>query len=316
MSDYLKHILPEHELSAYLNKDSFPLKAMALLRHQMASWDLAKKNFALFDKVEQKELILSGGSRFFVQHNPERIRSAAAKVDEKSLAERPCFLCADHLPKEQKGLVLLDRYLLLVNPFPIFKTHFTIPTFQHSEQRYEGKVLDFLRITEELQGLTVLYNGAKCGASAPDHFHFQAFGDFDLPVFEYATEMIKPGVHLGQDPFAFIKLMSDDLQKMESCLLDCLDKLPIIGDEDEPRINLLCRMNDGQWELILIPRTKHRASSYFKEGKNQILVSPGAVDFSIFIAPRKEDFDKLNADSVNDILKEVTENHKKLKALL
>lgn len=316
MSDYLKHILPENELSPYLIEDSIPLKAMALLRHQISNWDLAKKNFALFDKVEQKELRLSGESRFFVQHNPERIRSAAAKVDQKSVEERPCFLCVDHLPKEQKGLVLQDKYLLLVNPFPIFTTHFTIPTFQHSDQRYEGRILDFLRITKELKGLTVLYNGAKCGASAPDHFHFQAFGDFDLPVFEYASDMIQPGIHLGKHPFAFLKLISDDLHLIEARLLDCLDKLPIIEDEDEPRINLLCRMLDKQWELILIPRTKHRASSYFKDGKDQILVSPGAVDFSIFIAPRKEDYIKLNADTVNDILEEVTENYEKLKARL
>lgn len=316
MTDYTTHIISEDELSLFIRPESEPLRAMALLRHQIQNWALAGKNFSLFGQVEQKELSMQDGSVFFVQHNPERIRSAAAKVDQKSLSERPCFLCGKHLPEAQKGIKLFEKYLLLVNPFPIFKTHFTIPSLEHTEQRYEGRIRDFLSITRELKGLTLLYNGAKCGASAPDHFHFQAFGEFDLPVFGYKTQQLNERVLVGKYPFAFVKLVSDDLNQMDVELNGILKKLKVVEDEEEPRLNLLCRMVKNQWELILIPRTKHRAASYFNMGEEQILVSPGAVDFSIVIAPRKEDFEKLDGAAVMQIMEEVTLPFEELYTLL
>ncbi|MCK5371279.1 MAG: DUF4922 domain-containing protein, partial [Cyclobacteriaceae bacterium] len=148
-------------------------QARQLIMDQQKDWELARKNYAGLKNVKVRTLPFDGFD-MLVQFNPERIRSSAAKVDTKSIKERPCFLCRHNLPKKQVGLPVLDNYLILVNPFPIFPEHLTIPHLNHIDQRIEDKFVEMLEIAKALEDFTVFYNGPKCGASAPDHFHFQA----------------------------------------------------------------------------------------------------------------------------------------------
>ena len=148
-------------------------QARKLINDQQNEWELAGKNYAGLKSVKVRTLAFDGFD-MLVQFNPERIRSSAAKVDAKSIEARPCFLCQKNLPKEQRGIPVLDKYLILVNPFPIFPEHLTIPHFNHIDQRIENKFEEMLEMARLLEDFTIFYNGPKCGASAPDHFHFQA----------------------------------------------------------------------------------------------------------------------------------------------
>ncbi|MEG1539745.1 MAG: DUF4922 domain-containing protein, partial [Muribaculaceae bacterium] len=144
-----------------------------LLEDQLLVWDTAKNNYDALKGVNVKELKL-GQSTVKVQFNPARITSSAAKVDTKSLKERKCFLCKANLPAVQKGIAWGDNYTILVNPFPIFPKHLTIPCNDHVDQRILSRIGDMMEIATDLDEYTLFYNGPKCGASAPDHMHFQA----------------------------------------------------------------------------------------------------------------------------------------------
>ena len=118
-----------------------------------------------------------------VQFNPGRYISTSAKVDEKSINDRKCFLCPANLPEEQKGILYEEEYLILGNPFPIFPEHFTIPNINHVPQQIKNNFPLMLKLTKDLsKHYVVLYNGPKCGASAPDHFHFQAGTKNFMPI--------------------------------------------------------------------------------------------------------------------------------------
>ncbi len=153
-------------------RDTFDYKTFTAV--QLASWPMAKANYDALDSVELKSFVLEKGTTY-VQFNPERYRSTAAKIDAKSIAERPCFLCEQNRPAEQHRFSLNENFELLVNPFPIFRHHYTIPSYAHQPQRIQGNVQSMLELAKQLKPLVVFYNGPFCGASAPDHFHFQAF---------------------------------------------------------------------------------------------------------------------------------------------
>ena len=154
----------------------FQQKILTLIDEQIRDWPLARDNYSGLKKTETRLLTGSEGHKILVQFNPARIRSSAAKVDERSISERPCFLCHPNLPKQQQGLSFNHQYTVLVNPYPIFDQHLTIPYNGHIPQRIKGKMSDMLDLAAGLPGFVLFYNGPRCGASAPDHFHFQAIG--------------------------------------------------------------------------------------------------------------------------------------------
>lgn len=159
-------------------------KTKQLIRTQLQDWPLAKNNYDGLQKVITRDVLLPGGSTVQVQFNPERIRSSAAKVDAKSIQERACFLCAENRPPQQQGLAFDDDYTILINPFPIFPEHLTIPHNSHTDQLIAPYFGTMLSLAKELEGFTLFYNGPKCGASAPDHFHFQAGTKGFMPIEE------------------------------------------------------------------------------------------------------------------------------------
>ncbi len=284
-----------------------------LLAEQLTSWDTARINYEALQEVESKVLDVDGYT-FRVQFNPARIRSSAAKVDPKSIQERKCFLCKDNLPAAQKGLKFGEGYTVLVNPFPIFPQHLTIPAVEHKDQLIRNRFVHMLELAERLSGFVLFYNGPKCGASAPDHAHFQAGNKGFLPLESEwrsaAGEVFysKEGTALyalKEYPAPMLVLTSDSMQKAAG-LFDQIYTLLDKGVEVEPMMNLLAWYEDGQWVVCIIPRTLHRPACYFAEGEENLLISPASVDLGgVFITPLEKDFEKITSQDIRNILQEV-----------
>lgn len=279
---------------------------------QLKEWPMAASNFDALKGVEVKELTVDG-MPVKVQFNPARAVSSGAKVDAASIKARKCFLCAENRPAEQKAIEWGD-YLILINPFPIFPRHLTIPA-AHTPQLIRGRVKDMMKLARELDGYTVFYNGPKCGASAPDHMHFQA-GNSDF--------LVLPEV-LGSTPMkTLLKEGSATLKLVDSlplnvfvidagtpedgaALFDRLYKaLPAGEDGVEPMMNILC-LNDGaSVRLIVIPRKRHRPSFYGTEGEGTMMLSPASVDMGgVFITPRRDDYERIDENIIRQVFDEL-----------
>lgn len=286
-------------------------------RRQLEQWPLAAHNFAALEGVEVKTF---RGSRLMdlkVQFNPARRVSSSAKTDAASLKARKCFLCGENRPAEQISEPW-GRYEILINPYPIFPRHLTIPDCTHTDQRIKGRIEDMCRLALKLRGMTVFYNGPRCGASAPDHMHFQAGNTDFLPLpnllDSYADIMEKgepariwtlPGLPMGV-------AVIDGYDTHEiSAIFDALYKaLPTPAEGEEPMMNVLCHAPsggpDGLVRLAVIPRKRHRPSFYGTEGTDCWLISPASVDMGgVFITPREEDFTRISAETLQQILGEV-----------
>lgn len=288
-----------------------------LITEQLNNWPLAKNNFTGLQKVVTREIDFNNKFKIKIQFNPERIRSSAAKVDAKSIQERKCFLCPAHLPEEQKGVEFLDKYLILVNPFPIFKRHLTIPLKEHTDQRIEPHFGEMMQLAKALPGFAVFYNGPLCGASAPDHFHFQAGNTGFMPIEEEIgalqktilkqtvdNQMLAIDVYLRKA----ILINGNDSKIIEQWFKEILELLKdYIPSDPEPMLNILTQWTGAYWQVIIFPRKKHRPDQFFKEGNEQILLSPASVDFGgVLITPREEDFNKLDEKLIRDIFHQVT----------
>lgn len=286
----------------------------SLLERQLVVWDTAKNNYEALKGVKTKELKI-GKSTVKVQFNPARITSSAAKVDPKSLKERKCFLCKANLPAVQEGIAWGDKYTVLVNPFPIFPKHLTIPANDHVDQRIYDRMVDMMEIAADLPCYTLFYNGPKCGASAPDHMHFQA-GNKGFLTFE---DDWKQGVRNkvkseGEATLYKIEELSHPAFIIETASIADGDKLfkelysvlSVPEGEPEPMLNILCWFEDGRWIIVVFPRKKHRPTCYFAEGEDNILLSPASVDMGgIFITPLEKDFIKIGKEDIEKILGEV-----------
>ena len=285
---------------------------------QRISWPLAGANFKGLGKVEEKSFQFDG-FEIRVQFNPERIRSSVAKVDPTSVAARPCFLCSQNRPPEQEGIAFGDRYQILVNPFPIFRNHFTITSNWHTDQRFFSNIGDLFELARAMETYTVFYNGPECGASAPDHLHFQAGESAFLPIgndFERLKNDPEKLLFSGKETRVWA--FGNYLRKMISVETGSMDEgINVVEtfyrnfagmqpEKDEPMLNALCTWSEGNWIMHLFPRKAHRPWQFFAEGEKQILLGPGSVDFGgVFITPRREDFEKITREDVVDILDQV-----------
>lgn len=298
----------------------------AFLSKQLSAWQTARDNYEALKKVKIKTLNVNG-REFKVQFNPARIVSSGAKVDAKTIKERKCFLCAENRPKEQLGIFFNPNnseksslitslqtqggfYTILVNPFPIFPKHFTIPDNQHLPQIILSRIGDMLELAKVMNNYVVFYNGPKCGASAPDHAHFQAGNKGFLPVEKYwrnyITEKINKNLFTINYGFPAFAIETSDKKNA----IDLFDKiynyLPLKEGEIEPMMNLLAWYEDGKYILVVIPRAKHRPDCYFEAGENKLLISPAAVDLGgVLITPIEKDFEKISSRDVETILGEV-----------
>ena len=280
---------------------------------QMEKWADARHRFRDLKHVETHQL----SDQLKVQWNPARIVSTGAKIDKKTLGDRPCFLCDKNRPKEQISKQIDERFLLLVNPFPILPIHFTIPARKHQPQsiyKNYGEMHRFLSLHSELM---VFYNGPKCGASAPDHLHFQAGTTGILPLqanWQRLSRNLTDIISLNDDEKialihdfvvpAFV-IISKSEDSDEALFQRLYKSMPVRGDETEPMMNIIAWRKGDEYISVVIPREKHRPEAYFAEGDAQMMVSPGALDMSgLIITPREEDFRKLTEESATAILQE------------
>lgn len=263
---------------------------------QLSQWPMAAANFAALGNVLIREI--EGSDGFKVQFNPARIVSTGANVSKEAIKARKCFLCEANRPSGQIGLDW-GEYVILVNPFPIFPGHLTIPSKTHTPQLISGRAGDMMRLAAQLPGYTIFYNGAKCGASAPDHIHFQAVPSERLPLWSTVNESGLATVIGGQKAFVMLYTDIDDAEKQ---LQVYLASLPADADSGEPMINVLCK--EGM--LVVIPRRRHRPSDY-GSGDDQILLSPASIDLAgVLITPLRRDFDSIEAETVRRVLSEVS----------
>jgi hypothetical protein len=302
-------------------------KVNNLFSAQLSDWELAKVNYGLLKKVKTKRLDF-GSFEILVQFNPERIRSSAAKVDAKSIGARPCFLCRANRPSEQQELIFNKKYTILVNPFPIFSRHLTISTEQHRDQRIRDNFEDMLILAEALPGYAIFYNGPQCGASAPDHLHFQAGNRGFLPIekeFPEGNHSVlsaeKSGIEIWHWKGYLRAIITLKGLKREG-LSEAFDYLfvklaDIQSDKPEPMLNILVYFESDSWIIHIIPRKVHRPAQFFLEGRDQILLSPASVDLGgVIITPREEDFQRLDKDDAADIFHQICFDEIELYGLL
>lgn len=285
-----------------------------LIEQQLVVWQTPRDNYAALQNVEVKEFKVKR-STIKVQFNPARIVSSAAKVDNKSLKERKCFLCAANRPEVQEGIAWGENYTILINPFPIFPKHLTIPCNDHTDQRILARIGDMMAITKDLPGYTLFYNGPKCGASAPDHMHFQA-GNRGFLGFEtdYLAADKKEVISNAGATLSLLSGLANAAFLIEAVEIDAATELfvklynalEIPEGEEEPMLNILCWSEEGKWKVAVFPRRKHRPACYSAEGDANILISPASVDMGgVFITPLEKDFKKITADDLEQILDEV-----------
>lgn len=298
------------------NKMNFSEKARVLIREQIGEWDLAAKNYDSLKKIKVKTFNY-GNYHIDIQFNPERIISSAAKVDVKSIEARPCFLCEINLPPQQRGLYFKNEYIVLVNPFPIFPEHLTIPHISHTNQRISGNFESMLDLAVGLDDFVIFYNGPKCGASAPDHLHFQAGIKGFLPVeVDFLNKKCCQEVrqignvtisHWPDYQRGIISLNSKDNGHLIECFNQIYNRLQLLQpNEIEPMLNILAIFEQGEWIIHIFPRLLHRPAQYFETGEKQLVLSPASVDMGgVLITPREEDFIKISKDDIKDIFNQV-----------
>ena len=292
---------------------------------QLEKWADARHRFRDLKHVETRTL----SELVKLQWNPARIVSTGAKIDKKTLGERPCFLCEKNRPKEQMTKQIDEHFQLLVNPFPILPVHFTIPARKHQPQsiyKNYGEMHRFLSLHSELM---IFYNGPKCGASAPDHLHFQAGTSGILPLqtnWQRLSRNLTDVITLNdEEKIAVLRdfvvpafvIISKSEDSDEALFHRLYKSMPLRGDESEPLMNIVAWRKGENYISVVIPREKHRPECYFAEGDSQVLVSPGALDMSgLIITPREEDFQKLDQKKATAILQECGISEDKLNVII
>jgi hypothetical protein len=286
-----------------------------LYQKQLAEWNLARENYEGLANVKVRTLPFKD-YEIRLQCNPRRIRSSAAKIDPRSISERPCFLCGNNRPSEQEGIGYGD-YLILVNPYPIFSRHLTIPSVEHVPQSIAGRFGDMLRLAVDMEAFIIVYNGPLSGASAPDHFHFQAVQRGSLPIetdFDARQKCIRQGMYNQVEVFTWdrylrtpVTLTGSNPDQLEDCFYRLCklmnDRFPTL---DEPMMNVLVLSDKGQWRVHVFPRKLHRPRQYDAQGGEQLLLSPASIDMGgILVMPREEDYLKITAETVADIYGQV-----------
>ncbi len=293
-----------------------------LVRHlfaeQIAGWPRLASALSALNSVDVKEIDCDSYS-VLAQFNPGRIVSTGARVDPESIRNRPCFLCLENLPNEQKGILYRDKFLLLCNPAPIFSDHLTISDVRHQPQAIGGNTESLLDLCEDLgSSYAVFYNGPRSGASAPDHFHFQAGPSNAIPMIGTAASGSGFRPSFGRNGIEF--LIGDDLDRSVLVLRGkergqvadglgaTLEKMKVlISEKEEPMINIIGYHRDGAWNLMIFFRSRHRPSAYTAKPPHDLLISPAAVDMGgLVITPRKVDHDRLDSSLVRGIYREVS----------
>ena len=283
---------------------------------QLQTWADVRQRYRDLEHVETRKLV-TDTITLKAQWNPARIGSTGAKIDAKSIAERPCFLCAKNRPQQQMHRVIDGKYELLVNPFPILPIHFTLPMLKHQPQRILPMYGEMLKVAEQNADVTLLYNGPRCGASAPDHAHLQSVGTGHLPLQQAWQRLSRNLVEVVKDnedngiwqladyPAAAFVIRSHSQNAGERLFRRLYDSLPM--SDEEPMMNVIVWQSGDAVLSVVLPRRKHRPECYTATGDAQYIISPGAVDMGgLIITPREQDFRRLTPELILDIYRELS----------
>ena len=285
------------------------------LAEQKKSWSKLAYAYRELAAVSMRS-ITCGDYKVYLQFNPQRAVSSGAAVDVESIKSRPCFLCKDNLPSEQQGILYRNQYLVLCNPVPIFENHFTIVALEHQPQEITSSINWLLQLSTDLSpDYAVFYNGPACGASAPDHLHFQMIPVNALPFLSELRELspvkqissVRYSMEKGFDRSVIVmeSKNANELTEQFMCLLKAAQKILITNDE--PLVNVICTYTGNCWRLAIFLRQKHRPDAYFAKGKNRIFISPGAIDMAgVIITPFLDDYNRLDCNTIRDIYQEVS----------
>ena len=326
--------------------EKFQQKIEQLFQKQTLSWELAKENYQALEQYQSQTIKISKwfghkclGAQLFL--NPKRILSAAAQTDTVSIHSRPCFLCQTNRPQEQE-FISYGNYQILVNPYPIFKHHFTIVDKEHTSQSIAGRFKDMLELTDIMEEYFLLYNGPECGASAPDHAHFQACSKEESIQGAYYDRMElidndKVQISYKDFPCSFIRIQAENKKTMSKTFHLIYDILATKDNGKEPMMNILAwyglertkedfgECYDDEFESVaehpyncmIFLRSKHRPDCYYAKGDEQILISPAIAEMNgIFPIVREEDMEKLTPEKVYDIYQEVSISKEKLQEII
>lgn len=313
-NNYYKDQLRTIELQARIALNNNLNELYKLRSEQLKTWELARVNYEQLDTTEVRDMECCG-TKSLVQHNPQRIHSVTASATQRH--EAGCFLCNENLPQEQLRKPILDgKYQILVNPYPIFKHHYTIPSLTHTPQSIDARIIDMLKIAKDYAPYTIFYNGAHCGASAPMHMHFQMVEGGLMPIEDEWRECeervlndtmfdSKLSLLIGLHRPIFLITSYDEYGAKG--LFDELYKVLPAQPGNEPMINVIARYEHSQWIILVFPRAKHRPDCYYATDESQCLISPASVEMGgLFITPRQEDYEKITSQKILDIYREIT----------
>lgn len=305
------------EINNAIHQGKFPQALNRLQDLQLAGWKMLSDNYLQLKNAKIKEFYFNG-FLFKVQHNPLRITSTTAVTDKNAVRNQKCFLCKENLFKEQSGIKSENGFIFLCNPFPIFNRHFTIVNAEHQPQRIRFNFRHLLKLTFLLSDeFTLIYNGPECGASAPDHLHFQAGEKFFMPLDNDFYQLVNEyGELIHENGNLKIYAVEDGLRRFisfesfsEVLLGEIFNKFyeyysQISNSPEEPKMNIVTSHSSQEgFRIIIFMRKKHRSSHFYK---NEILLSPAAIDLGgVCITPRLEDFEKIDKKILAEIFREV-----------
>lgn len=299
-----------------IDQNKFSEAVSFLFEKQRVDWSLLKEGLELLHNVQIKKFSFEG-YEITVQYNPGRINSTLANVSADVIKNRKCFLCAENLPDKQEGIVY-KNYSILFNPYPIFPQHLTISSLDHIPQRIKNSFSDMIQLSKDLPDFALLYNGPECGASAPDHLHFQACRKVHLPVYnDYNNLKNKYGEQI-QSNSVKVYGVDDGIRRIilietgsSGYLIQTFQKIydlysGISKSHVEPMMNVITFFDDPEWKTVIFLRKKHRPDAYFAENDFNILVSPASVDLGgVLITPLEKDFNKIDEATITQIFREV-----------
>lgn len=295
---------------------------------QLSCWPLARDNYRALKNVRTRTLS-AGGLEVILQFNPARIVSTGADVSRESISRRKCFLCRDNRPKEQIKMKFEGRkgrrYDILVNPYPIFPEHLVIAMDRHCDQSIWKRYVDMLDLARMYRGYTFMYNGPECGASAPDHHHFQALRRDILPLekdadtcldsrasedcpLEYVTCVKEAELyHYRRFTRGVFLLRATTPKSMAKLFYRLLDCAPSKEGSSEPMFNLLTWYTGSEFRSAIMLRGAHRPARYYSEGEDRLMLSPGCADMAgFFVVPSEKDFNRIDTDMLQEVLDEVS----------
>lgn len=318
-NDLENRILDDRKNKKTPDSRNFVQKTKDLYQSQTENWLLLQDGIQNLSETKTK-VFSEANAQVILQYNPQRIRSTAANLNPDSVAHRACFLCSENLPEGQKAMVVEKQFLLLCNPYPIFREHFTVVNVEHLRQQISGYLENLLNIARSVSPeFSIFYNGPECGASAPDHLHFQICPRNSTPlekeyglntkaittIFDSSQISVSATKSLGRNYFTIVSSQKNKLIEIFDFLYDLLSEM--YSAVEEPMLNIFAWYTSGNWIIKIFPREKHRPDQYYREGNEQWLISPAAVDLAgLIITPSENNFNMLKLEDIKNIFSQVT----------